>query len=65
MNYRVDKDELIPSPGGVLVKHAEGLIIGAVGSSGDAAHADEEIAIMGIKAVGLTPEPEEPGAPTH
>lgn len=57
--------KLIPSPGGVLVKNAEGLIIGAVGSSGDAPEADEAIAIAGIRAAGLIPEPEEPGAPTH
>jgi uncharacterized protein GlcG (DUF336 family) len=56
---------IIPSPGGVLIKNSEGLIIGAVGASGDQAHEDEAIAILGIRAAGLTPEPEEAGAPTH
>jgi uncharacterized protein GlcG (DUF336 family) len=56
---------IIPSPGGVLIKNAEGLIVGAVGASGDQAHEDEAVAILGVRAAGLTPEPEEPGPPTH
>lgn len=56
---------MIPSPGGVLIKNAEGFIIGAVGSSGDEAHEDEAVAIIGVKAAGLMSEPAEPGGPTH
>jgi uncharacterized protein GlcG (DUF336 family) len=56
---------MVPTPGGVLIKNAEGLIIGAVGSSGDEAHEDEAVAVIGVKAVGLTPEPEEPGPAGH
>lgn len=52
-----------PSPGGVLIKNAEGLIIGAVGSSGDESYNDEAIAIAGVKAAGLFPEPAEPTLP--
>jgi uncharacterized protein GlcG (DUF336 family) len=52
-----------PSPGGVLIKNAEGLIIGAVGSSGDESYNDEAIAIAGVKATGLSPEPAEPTLP--
>lgn len=55
--------QLIPSPGGVLVKDSAGLIIGAVGSSGDDPQRDEAIAIIGVKAAGLTPEPLDPAAP--
>lgn len=55
----------VPTPGGVLIKNAEGLIIGAVGSSGDEAHEDEAVAVIGVKAAGLAPEPEEPGPPGH
>lgn len=51
---------LIPTPGGVLIKDPEGRIVGAVGSSGDDADADEACAIEGIRAAGLTPEPAEP-----
>ena len=52
-----------PSPGGVLIKNAAGLIIGAVGSSGDESYNDEAIAIAGVKAAGLFPEPAEPTLP--
>jgi len=51
---------LIPSPGGVLIKNAEGEIIGAVGSSGDEAEQDEACAIEGIRAAGFVSEPAEP-----
>jgi uncharacterized protein GlcG (DUF336 family) len=53
---------LIPTPGGVLIKDKAGNIIGAVGSSGDDADADEACAIEGIRAAGLTPEPADPVA---
>jgi uncharacterized protein GlcG (DUF336 family) len=51
---------LIPTPGGVLIKNAEGEIIGAVGSSGDEADDDEAIAIAAVRHAGLFPEPAEP-----
>jgi uncharacterized protein GlcG (DUF336 family) len=54
-----------PSPGGVLIKNAEGLIIGAVGSSGDESYNDEAIAIAGVKAAGLFADPAEPTRPAH
>ena len=50
---------MVPTPGGVLIKNAEGYIIGAVGSSGDEAHEDEAIAIAAVRAAGLVPEPED------
>jgi uncharacterized protein GlcG (DUF336 family) len=57
--------QVIPTPGGVLIKNAEGYIIGAVGSSGDEAHEDEAVAVSAIRSVGLVPEPEEPGPAGH
>jgi uncharacterized protein GlcG (DUF336 family) len=57
--------QMVPTPGGVLVKNAEGYIVGAVGSSGDEAHEDEAVAITAIRAAGLTPEPEQPGPAGH
>ena len=45
--------ELIPGPGGVLIKDETGRIIGAVGISGDTGDNDELAAIAGIKAAGL------------
>jgi uncharacterized protein GlcG (DUF336 family) len=50
--------KVIPTPGGVLIKDQTGLIIGAVGSSGDEADADEAVAVEAVKEAGLVPEPE-------
>ena len=46
--------ELIPGPGGVLIRDAQGDILGAVGISGDTGDNDELAAIAGITAAGLT-----------
>ncbi|MCS4505462.1 hypothetical protein KBTX_02212 [wastewater metagenome] len=43
----------VPVAGGVLVLDGEGLVIGAVGVSGDASDADEAVAVAGIEAAGL------------
>lgn len=51
---------LIPVPGGVLVRDAEGVTIGAVGISGDTSEKDEYCAIMGVHAADLGSEPVEP-----
>ena len=48
---------LVPNPGGVLIRDADQRIIGAVGISGDTGDNDEIIAIAGIAAAGLTPDP--------
>jgi len=50
---------VIPTPGGVLIKDQAGRIVGAVGSSGDDADADEACAIEGIRAAGFISEPAE------
>jgi uncharacterized protein GlcG (DUF336 family) len=50
----------VPVPGGVLVCDASGEVVGAVGISGDTSDKDEYCAIVGIKAAGYTPSPEEP-----
>ncbi len=47
---------VLPVPGGVLVRSADGTLLGAVGASGDVADNDEACALAGIKAVGLTPQ---------
>ncbi len=41
------------SPGGVLLRAADGAVIGAIGVSGDTADCDEECARAGIGAAGL------------
>lgn len=47
---------LVPVPGGVLVRE-NGMVIGAVGISGDTSDNDEAAAIAGIEAAGLTADP--------
>ena len=47
---------LIPVAGGVIVLDDDGNSIGAVGISGDTSDNDEEAAIAGIRAAGLTPK---------
>ncbi|GGF40600.1 hypothetical protein GCM10011519_12850 [Marmoricola endophyticus] len=45
---------LVPVPGGVLVKDADGTLLGAVGASGDTSDNDEAAVVAGIEAAGLT-----------
>lgn len=49
----------IPVPGGVLIREGS-TVVGAVGVTGDTSEKDEYAAIEGIRAAGLTPDPEEP-----
>jgi uncharacterized protein GlcG (DUF336 family) len=44
---------LVPVPGGVLVKAADGTLLGAVGVSGDTSDHDEEAALAGVDSAGL------------
>jgi len=48
---------LIPVPGGVLIKHQTGKLLGAVGVSGDTSDNDEAAALAGIKAAKLIGDP--------
>ena len=45
--------QLVPVPGGVLIKDSQGRILGAVGVSGDTSDNDEIAAAAGIEAAGL------------
>jgi uncharacterized protein GlcG (DUF336 family) len=49
--------QLVPVPGGVLVRDAGGDIVAAVGVSGHLPDDDEECAVRGIEAVGLLADP--------
>lgn len=44
---------IVPVPGGVLVRGADGQVIGAVGVSGDTSDNDEVCALAGLAAAGL------------
>ena len=48
---------LVPVPGGVLIRDAEGVVIGAVGISGDTSDNDEAAASAGIAAAGFKADP--------
>ena len=49
----VSQGRLVPVPGGVLIKDADGAVLGAVGISGDTSDKDEVCAVAGIEAAGL------------
>lgn len=46
--------QVVPVPGGVLVKDSRGRVIGAVGVTGDTSDNDATAALAGIEAAGLT-----------
>ncbi len=48
---------MVPVPGGVLVRDADGVLVGAVGVSGDVSDQDEAAALAGIEAAGLVGQP--------
>ena len=46
-------EQLFPEAGGLLIRDADGEVIGAVGVTGDTGERDEELAAHGIHAAGL------------
>ncbi len=50
----VSAGRMVPVPGGVLIRDANGSTLGAVGISGDTSDRDEACCIAGIEAAGLT-----------
>ncbi|MTJ03355.1 GlcG/HbpS family heme-binding protein [Sediminimonas qiaohouensis] len=49
--------QVVPVPGGVLLRDRRGAVVGAVGVTGDSSDNDEVAAMTGINAAGLTGEP--------
>ncbi|WP_397454278.1 heme-binding protein [Pseudomonas versuta] len=47
------QSDIVPAPGGVLIRDDQGLVIGAMGISGDTSDIDEQCAISAIEAQGL------------
>ena len=45
--------DMVPVPGGVLIQNDDGVLLGAVGISGDTSDNDEAAAVAGIKAAGF------------
>jgi len=52
----VSNGRMVPVAGGVLIKDANGEIIGSVGISGDDSDNDEICAVAGVLAAGLIPD---------
>lgn len=48
--------QVVPVPGGVLVRSSKGAVIGAVGVTGDSSDNDAIAAMAGIEAAGMTGE---------
>lgn len=48
--------DLVPVPGGVLIRDTEGALLGAVGVTGDTSDNDEAAAVAGIEAAKLVAE---------
>ena len=47
------QSDVVPAPGGVLIRNEAGQVVGAVGISGDTSDIDEQCAISAIEALGL------------
>lgn len=48
--------QVVPVPGGILVRDSKGRLLGAVGVTGDTSDNDAAAGAAGIEAAGLTPE---------
>ena len=48
--------KVVPVPGGVLIRNKKGVVIGALGVTGDTSEHDADAALAGIEAAGLTGE---------
>lgn len=44
---------VVPAPGGVLIRNESGVVLGAIGISGDTSDIDEQCAISAIEEAGL------------
>lgn len=51
---------MVPVPGGALIRDSAGSVVGAVGITGDTSDNDEACAIAGIRAAGLVPDTGDP-----
>ncbi|MEK9775648.1 MAG: heme-binding protein [Quisquiliibacterium sp.] len=51
---------MVTVPGGVLLRDSQGVVVGAVGISGDVSENDEICAVAGIQAAGLVPDTGDP-----
>lgn len=52
INHLTD-GEVVPVPGGILLRDGQGRMLGAIGVSGDTSDNDERCALLAIEALGL------------
>jgi uncharacterized protein GlcG (DUF336 family) len=52
----MSEGKMVPLPGGVLIRDADGRLVGAIGISGDTSDNDEICAVAAVKQAGLTPD---------
>ena len=52
----MSQGKFVPVPGGMLIKNADGFLLGAAGVSGDTVDNDEMACIAGIESAGLIAE---------
>lgn len=58
----LSEGDMVPVQGGVLIRDAQGMLLGAVGISGETSPNDEICAVDGIVAAGLIPDHGDPNA---
>jgi uncharacterized protein GlcG (DUF336 family) len=58
----LSEGDMVPVQGGVLIRDAQGTLLGAVGISGETSPNDEVCAVDGIVAAGLIPDHGDPNA---
>jgi uncharacterized protein GlcG (DUF336 family) len=58
-------EQIFPEGGGMLVRHENGEVIGAVGVTGDTEDRDDELAAFGIRAAGLKTDEDCAGMGRH
>jgi uncharacterized protein GlcG (DUF336 family) len=52
------KGRFLPQPGGVLIRDADGQIVGAAGASGGTGDEDEAVCAFGVAQAGLKADPD-------
>lgn len=63
--FKASQDKIFAEGGGMLIRAAEGELLGAVGVTGDTQERDEALAAFGIRAAGLKTDEDCAGLARH
>lgn len=63
--FKASQDKIFAEGGGMLIRSAEGELLGAVGVTGDTQECDEALAAHGIRAAGLKTDEDCAGSARH